>query len=297
MKKIILIVLVCSVIGSCGKENTVVSETENKKETKEETFICECTYEDICIDTIQWGNAKLEDILGEWNLEAFIDTSHCIVESIDTSSEMTINFSGDIIDGNTGRNTFNGKYQLVDDKILFPNIESTEIVETEQGRRFVQALLQPNNFFATKDCLFLLSKDVLVFSNKKSLQYKTVSLFEKGSITIPLSYTIRDFWGDDSHVFEIRSATQDVVIGMERMVDFEYDTLYEFTDEMERLNIIDTDGNNIGIVAYTDSEGQFRNALGTFWLKEDTYYLNLVSLSFSKAKLKELQTILSTIKK
>lgn len=290
MKKFFLIGLVCLIIGSCGKENP--EDPENK------TFVCECTYENICLDTIQWGNAKLEDILGKWHLNAFVDMADCNITPVLDEPQMTVVYSNNNkISGNTISNHFEGEFLFDNGKIVFSNIESTEIVEPELGSRFIQALLVANNVFLTSDKLFLKSKDVLVFSKTKSLQDKTVSLFEKCTMMVPQSYTIIENFGDDSHTIEVRSSTQDIVVGFERAFDFEYDTLYEFVDDKEHVNVFDSEGNEIGVVAYTNSKGGFRDAFGTFWLKEDTYYLNLVNLSFSKTKLFELQNILSTIKK
>ncbi len=163
MKKIFLIVLVCSIIGSCGKENTVVSE--NKKETKEETFICECTYENICIDTIQWRNAKLEDILGEWEVEAFIDTVDYTITQVSEKTEMRIFFQKDnVVTGHTVSNTFNGNFDFEREKIVFSDIEITEIMEPEIGKVLSQALLEENNVFFMKERLIFSSQHIIIFS-------------------------------------------------------------------------------------------------------------------------------------
>ena len=151
--------------SGCGKENTKIPENEKINETKEETFICECTYENICFDTIQWGNAKLEDILGEWKMEAFVDTEDYTITQVSGKTEMKISLQkGNVVSGRTVSNTFNGNYDLEGEKIVFSNIETTEIMEPEIGKVLAQALCEENNVFFMKERLIFSSQHIIIFS-------------------------------------------------------------------------------------------------------------------------------------
>lgn len=138
--------------------------------------------------------------------------------------------------------------------------------------------------------------DVRLSSDCTLPQVQMVTIFEKGTLEIPQTYIIQDFSGD-FHSIDIRSANQDIVLQVERSVPFKYDTLYSFNDDKELLYVKDAQGTEIGVVAYYEIGGNFRNLAGDFWLKENDYYLKLLNLSFSNKKLNELQDILSTFKK
>lgn len=149
----------------CEKENKTIPEKEDEKELNEETFACKCTYKNICLDTIRWGNFKTENILGEWKLEAFVDTILCTVTLMGEKENMNINFQeNNLVSGHTISNNFNGNYSFYEGKIVFSDIITTEIVEPEIGKIFIQSLSQRNDVFITKEKLFLSSHPIIIFS-------------------------------------------------------------------------------------------------------------------------------------
>lgn len=137
--------------------------------------------------------------------------------------------------------------------------------------------------------------DVTLSSDCTFPQTLIVNIFEKGTLEIPQSYLLQDFSMGYNSV-DIRSAKQDIVLGAERSIFFEYDTIFSFNNNKELLYVKDAKGTEIGVVSYYEIGGNFRNLEGDFWLKEKDYYLKLLNLSFSDKKIIVLQEILSTFK-
>ncbi len=128
----------------------------------------------------------------------------------------------------------------------------------------------------------------------------TVAFFE-WSLTIPCSYTNGAGGGIDSYSIHIRSESQDVVIEYERGPGTfqDYDTLYQLPDTYGNLNetidIFNNDNQEIGRVYFRTTSYAFRNILGGFFIKEDSYYLGIMRLEYASDKADEVIEILSTI--
>ncbi len=126
----------------------------------------------------------------------------------------------------------------------------------------------------------------------------TVAFFER-SLTIPCSYSFTDYTGDDSRFIEIRSESQDIVIEYERGIH-QPDTIFTLPESYknyypEKVSIVNKDNQDVGVVYFISTSGPFRNNGGFFLIKENTYYLELMRLSYAGDKADELIEILSTV--
>ena len=188
MKKIFLVYLVCIAFCSCEKDDT------NKRNGNEKTS-CVCFYNAISFDTIQWGNANLNEILTEWIFDAFVDTAICKIVTAENVPEMTLKFlenshvSGSMIGGidyrpndeqyNTPTNEdIYNQYVFVDGEIIFSNIEPTHVFNSDLNSKIFLSLQDTNKVFVTKDKLFLMSNGVLIFTkNIKNTIDQPLSLY------------------------------------------------------------------------------------------------------------------------
>lgn len=188
MKKIFIVYLVCIAFCSCEKDDT-------KKRNDNEKTSCQCFYNTISFDTIQWGNANLNEILGEWIFDAFVDTANCEIITDEDVPEMTLKFlknscvSGSMIgaidyqlndeQNNTPTNedSYN-QYVFVDGEIIFSHIEPTHVFGSDLNSKIFLSLQDTNKVFVTKDKLFLMSNGVLIFTkNIKNTIDQPLSLY------------------------------------------------------------------------------------------------------------------------
>lgn len=89
------------------------------------------------------GNTN-DSLVGVWRLTGYEDTSTNTRTAPPNGSEpITITFTAAEFKGDTGRNTLSAVYTLEDDVILIRNLGGTEINESDWGRLFVTALVQP----------------------------------------------------------------------------------------------------------------------------------------------------------
>ena len=126
----------------------------------------------------------------------------------------------------------------------------------------------------------------------------TVTFFEKW-INIPCSYTYSNWIGDDSEIINIKSDNQDIVLSFERDVTFQYDTIIDLPESYKNSfnnKILVSDGSELGVIFFKAGLGTFRNIEGYYLIKENSYYLELMNLSYSSSKTSELKEILSTLK-
>lgn len=85
-----------------------------------------------------------DSLLGNWRLTGYEDTSSNTQTAPPNGSEpITITFTASEFKGDTGRNTLSAVYTLEDHVILIRNLGGTEINESDWGRLFVTALVQP----------------------------------------------------------------------------------------------------------------------------------------------------------
>lgn len=127
----------------------------------------------------------------------------------------------------------------------------------------------------------------------------TVALFVEALITIPCSYRYLDITGDDSYLVRILSDSQDIVMFAERGVLSRNDTIRDLPKEYKlstnRRNTIIGNGEAIGVIYYKNNSASFRNVEGYFLLKEGSYYLELLQLSYASNRQEELIEVLSTV--
>ena len=98
-------------------------------------------------------------------MEAFVDTEDYTITQVSGKTEMKISLQkGNVVSGRTVSNTFNGNYDLEGEKIVFSNIETTEIMEPEIGKVLAQALCEENNVFFMKERLIFSSQHIIIFS-------------------------------------------------------------------------------------------------------------------------------------
>lgn len=172
---------------ACGEKDEPIAP--------EKKVSCSCSYNTICIDTIQWGNANLNEILGEWIFDAFVDTANCEIITDEDVPEMTLKFlknscvSGSMIgaidyqlndeQNNTPTNedSYN-QYVFVDGEIIFSHIEPTHVFGSDLNSKIFLSLQDTNKVFVTKDKLFLMSNGVLIFTkNIKNTIEQPLSLY------------------------------------------------------------------------------------------------------------------------
>lgn len=158
----------------------VVGCDKNPVQPQNNESTCNCVYESLCIDTIKWGNAQLEDILGEWRFDAFVDTADCEIITAPNIPDMTLKFKNDnhvagnmigcgYYDPTTPKNEFNNadsrnQYTFVAGKIRLLNVEMTHVFGQILDPKVWKALMDTCKVFVTNDKLFLLSNGILVFS-------------------------------------------------------------------------------------------------------------------------------------
>lgn len=128
-----------------------------------------------------------------------------------------------------------------------------------------------------------------------------VTFFEKCFFNTPCSYTYRNNIGEDSQFIDIRSENQDVVLSYERYITFQYDTIQQLPESYKNSfnnKVIISYKNNeeLGVIFFKTTTGTLRNTAGYFLIKENSYYLELMQLSYSDTKTNELTEILSTLK-
>jgi len=138
---------------SCSKDS---GGTNDKKENDSTSYgdtlqydtnsYCDssiCSYDSLCLDTNYYVPINLHDLIGTWQLKAYIDFSNCSIVSEPTEIPKAIKitfFENDSVAGHTVSNTFTGKYILNGKKIGFDEILMTEIMEPEWGRKFSEAI-------------------------------------------------------------------------------------------------------------------------------------------------------------
>ncbi len=228
-------------LTSCGEKEPIVPTQ------KEE---CSCSYQNICIDTIQWGKANLESILGEWIFEAVIDTADCEAFTAENMPEMTLEFlennyvSGNLIEGiyyqpNDEQNpapidedSYN-QYTFVDGGIVFSKTILSNVFDPIVYSKI--SLSDTCKVFVTKDKLFLFSSKILVFSKKtNTIVSKPVSLLgtwreiiggkEVSKLTFSDNDTIYYQSGNTTSKYTYNQITEDT-IQIERLNEKE-DALY-----------------------------------------------------------------------
>jgi hypothetical protein len=156
---------------------------------------------------------------------------------------------------------------------------------------------------ATKNNTIL--SDTIQIDTIRSCFYEcdtTVQFFEY-CLKIPCSYSYEDCNGDDSRYIKIKSEKQDIVMEHEIGPVIQYDifsqlpgTYNKYTCYSNKMFILNNDNREIGVVYFERSSGTFRNIEGFFLKKENSYYQELMQISYSSAKKYEVIEILRTLK-
>lgn len=160
--------------------------------TQEQKVSFNYSYNPIGIDTIQWGNAELDDVLGEWMFEAVIDVTDCGAIAAENDPEITLKFmennhvSGNMIEGMyyqpydkqnpipIDEDSYN-QYRFVDGEIVFSKTIVSNVFDPVVYSKI--SLSDTCKVFVSKDKLFLFSNEILVFSKKtNTVVFQPVSL-------------------------------------------------------------------------------------------------------------------------
>jgi heat shock protein HslJ len=183
MKTMFQIQLIASVLVlfniGCTKENEPM-KTNGDNDTipivdtlpNDSLTLCDsltCTYDSICLDYNKYDTVGKAELIGEWELIAYVDTSDCEIEtepSNITQSIKLIFYENDSISGVTVSNTYSGKYTLTGNKINFSEIIMTEIMEPEWGRKYSELIYYTDYFTLNGNKLIINSKEILIFTKK-----------------------------------------------------------------------------------------------------------------------------------
>ena len=217
-------------VGCKEKDESITAEQKNTEK-------CNCLYQNIRIDTIQWGKANLESILGEWIFEAAIDTADCEAYTAENIPEMTLKFlknnhvSGNMIEGiyyqpNDEQNptpidedSYN-QYTFVDGEIVFSKTILSNAFNPAVYSKI--SLSDTCKVFVTKDKLFLFSNEILAFSkNPHTVVSKPISLLgtwreiiggqEVAKLTVSDNDTIYYQSGNTTSKYTYNQITEDTI--------------------------------------------------------------------------------------
>ncbi|OAV65374.1 hypothetical protein Barb6XT_02440 [Bacteroidales bacterium Barb6XT] len=133
-----------------------------------------------------------------------------------------------------------------------------------------------------------------------------IVFFEDYYLYAPCSFIVENYMGDDSRIFEIRSAPErhnDIVIGYEygsrMLIDDPLisDTVYQIPKEFRScpnmLEIRDNSGKEVGICFYENSPDIYVE--GYFLVKKENYYLVVLRLYYEIDKFSEMMEIINSI--
>lgn len=154
----------------------ILSSSCDKQEDDTGTKTCDslaCMYDSICLDYNNYDTIEKEELIGEWELTAYVDTSNCEIETKPSDISQNIKlifYENDSISGKTVSNTYTGKYMTKYNKISFSEIIMTEIMETEWGRKFSEQIYYTDYFTIADHVLIINSKDVLIFTKEQKIR-------------------------------------------------------------------------------------------------------------------------------
>lgn len=107
-------------------------------------------------------------ILGTWELKQYVNkTTGLVVEAPKDADPIVIEFKSENFVGNTERNSFFGNYKTVSDALYLKEFASTEVVETEWGKKFMDAMVSTYNKENNKfEMLFYIEDNILKIAYK-----------------------------------------------------------------------------------------------------------------------------------
>jgi hypothetical protein len=187
------------------------------------------------------------------------------------------------LDAGAGYDSYSWHNGISTNQVLAVTAPGPYWVEVRQGGRIGRDSIR-----ISTDCITATPCDTLV-----DFFYQTLE--------IPCSYNYLYFVGDDSHITQIWSEIDDVILEYERGFPFEYDTIYQLTPKYNntwenQLTIFNQQDQELGQLFFNANKGTFRNVAGYFFIKQSTYYVGIMHVSFSSYKINEIVNILSTIK-
>ncbi len=128
-----------------------------------------CTYDSFCLNYKLYDSVSKNELTGEWELTAYVDTLDCKIKTKPSDIPKTVTlifYENGSMSGETVSNTFSGKYRLSDNKISFSEIIMTEITEPEWGRKFSELIYFTRHFTIIENKLIINSKEILIFTKK-----------------------------------------------------------------------------------------------------------------------------------
>ncbi|MCW8810075.1 MAG: META domain-containing protein [Ignavibacteriaceae bacterium] len=103
-----------------------------------------------------------------WALASINSEKVVIDETVKNLPKLEIYVEDEMVRGNTGCNTINGKVEIDKNKISFYDITATEMVcPGDLERRFISALQKVNNYKIVKFKLYLYENDKVLLSFQK----------------------------------------------------------------------------------------------------------------------------------
>ncbi|MCW8961153.1 MAG: META domain-containing protein, partial [Ignavibacteriaceae bacterium] len=103
-----------------------------------------------------------------WALASINSEKVVIDETVKNLPKLEIYVEDEMVRGNTGCNTINGKVEIDKNKISFYDITATEMVYPgDLERRFISALQKVNNYKIVKFKLYLYENDKVLLSFQK----------------------------------------------------------------------------------------------------------------------------------
>ena len=92
------------------------------------------------------SNEKSKSIIGNWELIGYFNTNPNQIDSEGfENNPVTITFNENAFNGNTPNNSFFGNYYINMDILIFNQINTTEVVESNWGIRFTSSLNEAYN--------------------------------------------------------------------------------------------------------------------------------------------------------
>ncbi|TLP79282.1 META domain-containing protein [Maribacter sp. ACAM166] len=86
---------------------------------------------------------QVENLLGTWKLIGYAEgDADVIVDFLNGDETVMINFEENNFSGETGRNQFFGSYSVESNKLTLNMLNTTEIAESDWGRKFMESLVQ-----------------------------------------------------------------------------------------------------------------------------------------------------------
>jgi hypothetical protein len=128
--------------------------------------IIPCFYELFKLDTSKQGVISKQDLLGDWQLDAYFDFVNCVAKWEPNESWYPIHIefkSHGSISGNTIGNVYTGFYEIKNSKIYFSNVILTELNDPnpQRSNRFIDTLFHNSDYayFSVVDSILIIYFD------------------------------------------------------------------------------------------------------------------------------------------